>query len=251
MITSKRVSLAGTQLDSVDNRIVIRNVDTGVPHETLQSVSRMGAGQRMTVQHWDSLDVRVTFGIDIPKTNLAERREVWEKVMSWAMQTGWLTVNYMTGRRMYVDKAILPSSGDLWAWADDFTITFRAYGIPFWQDDTATSVTGTSGNLIITVPGNVKTVMDISFTNTSGSSISDINFSTGGNIITLTGISLANNGTVTISHGNDGLLRIYKGSTSIYEKYTGADDLYVNPGSNLVTVDKTGSMTASCYGRYV
>lgn len=256
MITSKRVSLAGEQLDELDNRIVIRSVDTGVPHETLQAVSRMGAGQRMTVQHWDSLDVRVSFGIDIPKTNLAERREVWEKVMSWALQKGWLTVGYMEGRRMYVDKTILPSSGNLWAWADDFTITFRAYNVPFWQDEQELTIVRnsiTTASVAINVPGQMQTVLGVAFKNTSGSALTSLSVSAGGNTVSLSGISVASGSTVEITHGTDGLLKIRSGSTSLYDKYTGADDLYVNPGANTVniTANKSGNATISVVGRYV
>ena len=111
MILSRRVALGGIQLDELDESIVIRSVDTGVPHETLSAANRMGgAGQRLTGQHWDTMDVHVRWAMDIPKTDLARRREVFEAVTSWALKKGWLTVSYMTDRRMYADKVILPSS---------------------------------------------------------------------------------------------------------------------------------------------
>ena len=257
MILSRRVALGGTQLDSLHRSIVIRGIDTGVPKETINAVNRMGgSGQRVTGQHWETMDVSVTFAIDIPHGDMAGRRTVWDSVMKWAMAGGWLTVGHMTGKRLYVDKAILPGSGDLFNWTDDYTITFRAYNVPFWQDATATTVTetvSTSGSLSLTVPGNVKTVMDFSFKNTSGSNVSDLSVTAGGNTIQLSGISLANNATVSITHGTDGLLRILKGSTSVYDKYTGADDLVVSPGSNTVSITASGGgqATATVYGRYV
>ena len=256
MILSRRVALGGVQLDQQDASIVIRSIDTGVPHESLDAVNRMGgAGQRLTSQHWETLDVSVRVAIDVPKKNLSKRREVFEKIVAWALRKGWLTVSYLTGRKMYVDKVILPGSGDMWNWEDDFTITFRAYGVPFWQGDTPTTetLTGiTTSSASITVPGQAQTVLDVSFKNTSGSSMDTLSVSAGGNTISLSGLGLASGSTVEISHGTDGLLRIMKGSTSVYDKYTGSDDLYVNPGACTVsiTAGKTGNATISVTGRY-
>ena len=258
MITSKRVSLAGTQLDSVDSRIVIKAVDTGVPHESLQATSRMGGwGQRMTLQHWDSLDVRVTFGIDIPKRQLAARREVFEKVVAWALSTGWLTVDYMPERRIYVDKAILPSSGDLWQWTEDFQITFRAYSVPFWQDVNPTSVAYrgvSSWTATIGVPGQFRTVADVTFHNATSDTMTSFSITIGGRTLALSGISLAGGADLVISHGTDGLLRVTAGGTSVYDKITAAsaDDLYIDPGTAAIsmTAGKSGNITVSCYGRY-
>ena len=76
MILSRRVALGGVQLDQQDASIVIRSIDTGVPHESLDAVNRMGgAGQRLTSQHWETLDVSVRVAIDVPKKNLSKRRE--------------------------------------------------------------------------------------------------------------------------------------------------------------------------------
>ena len=85
MILTERVSLGGKQLDEIDEMIVIRKVDTGVSHEAVQAANRMGGfGQRMTMQHWETLEVNVTFAIDISKRELARRREVFDAVMAWA-----------------------------------------------------------------------------------------------------------------------------------------------------------------------
>lgn len=257
MILSRRIALGGVQLDSLHSRIVIQGIDTGVPKESINAVNRMGgSGQRVTGQHWETMDVAVSFGIDIPKTSMALRRSVWDSVMAWARPGGWLTVGHMPGRRLYVDKAILPGSGDMRDWTESYSITFRAYNVPFWQDETATAVTETvsgTGSLSLTVPGTAEAPLDLSLKNTSGSSMDGFSVSAGGGTITLAGIALASGSTVTISHGTDGLLRIMKGSTSIYDKYTGADDLMLSPGARTVSVTASGAcqVTASVYGRWV
>ena len=93
MILSRRVSLGGQQLDELDERIVIRSVNPGVPNEALGATERMGGvGQWLTSQHWNTLDVIVTYAIDVPKTDLKTRKEIFDAVNSWALKGGWLTL---------------------------------------------------------------------------------------------------------------------------------------------------------------
>ena len=257
MILSRRVALGGVQLDEIHEAIVIRGVDPGVTHETIGAVSRMGGfGQRVTGQHWETLDVSVRFSIDIPKKHLEERKTVFDSVMAWARAKGWLTFNYMTNRRMWVDKVVFPDSGDMWNWTDEYVITFRAYNVPFWQEElpnTAGNDLSSGGRLWVTVGGNVKSVLDVTFQNRSGMTVPNFQISTPDGNVTLTGIDLGGAETLTISHGTDGLLRIRAGSRNVYEKYSGTDDLFVQPG--VATVDwsatRAGRITVQSYGRFI
>lgn len=253
MILSRRVALNNTQLDAVHDSIVIRGIDTGVPHETISAVNRMGGfGQRVTGQHYESLDVNVTFAINIPYTDLETRRTAYESVIRWANQTGWLTVNYMPNRRLRVDKTVLPSGGDLWKWTDGFTLTFRAYAMPFWQDTTATTSTGSS----IAVPGNLTTVCNAEVANATGATIDELILQAGSSQMTFSSLGLDNGETLKIGHTDDGLLtiRIYTSSTSYRDAYfkrtvESSDDLYVEPGTRGLYAD-SGTATFSCFGRY-
>jgi hypothetical protein len=258
MRLSRRVALGGVQLDEIHERIVIRGVDTGVPKETVESVNRMGgAGSRITRHHWETLEVSVTFAIDVPKSNMALRREIWEDVVSWAQTGGWLTAEGMDDRRMWAEKAVLPGGGDLWEWLSEYTIVFRAYGVPFWQDVEPRSVgvrgvsswTGTIGN-----PGHFETVADVTFHNSSAQAMTSFAITVGGNQISLSGFTLAAGADLIISHSEDGLLRITAGGVSIYDKRSAdsADDLYVAPGTAAIsmTAGKAGTLTVSVYGRY-
>jgi len=259
MILSRRVALNGQFLDDVHESVVIRGVDMGAPKDNIQTISRMsGAGMRVTSHQYETLDVTVRWAILIPKKNLFMRRQVFENVCSWAMQTGWLTVNYAVGRRLFIDKTIISSPGDIRDWNEEFTITFRAYNVPFWQDEIPTDVSKTSysgGNFSIYVPGAFRTVADVEFKNTSGSTLDTFSIGVGGNTISLTGLGIANNGTLTITHGTDGLLRILAGSSSAYNKRSAgsADDLYCEPGtaSVSVTTQRSGNLKVSVYGRYI
>ena len=140
MILSKRVSLGGVQLDELHERVVVLGIDPGTPNESVQTISRMGgSGQRVTLQHWEKLDITVTYGIDVPKTNMILRRQIFDMVNAWALKKGWLRVNWMPGKRVYIDKVTVPTSGDLWEWTNNYTISFTAYNVPFWQDENPTA----------------------------------------------------------------------------------------------------------------
>lgn len=257
MILSRRVALDGVQLDEIHDAIVIRGVDQGTANESLAAVARMGGwGQRLTSQHYNTLDVTVRYAIDVPKRNMALRKEIMDAVNSWALKKGWLTVNWMDGRQMYVDHVVIPNGGDPWNWTDDYSITFRAYSIPFWQDVDESKVrsgTTSRGRVTLTAGGNVNTPLDVSFQNMSGMTINTFTVTTGSRSISLTSLGLGGSQTLKISHGTDGLLKMMIGSTSVYEKYSGADDLILVPGNNRIdfSAARAGILTASCVGRWI
>ena len=257
MILSKRVALGGVQLDELHERIVVLGVNPGTPDESISAVSRMGgSGQRVTGAHWETLDVTVSYGIDIPKDQMELRRQIFDAVNAWALRCGWLTVNWMPNRRMYVDKVVLPSSDDVWDWTRKYDITFRAYNVPFWQDEIPNQAARsliTSGNTAIIVGGTVQSVLDVDFRNRSGMTINNFTISAGGNTITLSNLGLGGSETLSFSHGTDGLLRITAGGRSVLDRRTGADDLYVNPGTVNVSIstERSGDLTVRNYGRYV
>jgi len=255
MILSRRAALNGNQLDQEDSRIVIRFLDPGAPQEQITTADLMGgSGSRITGQHVKSLDATVGWAVDIPKKQLAARQTVFDKVNKWALQKGWLTFGHKSGKRLWVDKVVLPSAGDLFDWTKDFQITFRALGVPFWQDSEAT--TSSSGS--ITVPGTETTVCDVTMANASGSTINTLTVTVGSSSFSFTNLGLANGETLSIGHENDGTLfiRIYTSDVlyrSAMDKRSGgsADDLYVEPGANTITVTGgTVTTTVSCYGRY-
>ena len=105
MILSRRVALNGQNLDEIYGRIVIRSIEFEAPKEDIQTIGKMGGfGQRITSHRYETLDVVVKWAMDVPKTDLIMRRRIYDDVGRWAMQTGWLTVNFMPERRLWVDK---------------------------------------------------------------------------------------------------------------------------------------------------
>jgi len=254
MIMRERAALGGTQLDSLDTSIVIQSIDTGVPHENIGAVGRMGRyGQRITEQHTETQDVTIVFGIDKPKTDLSGRREVFDKVIKWAEGCGWLTVNYMSGRRIWIDKAILPSAGDLREWTNDFTLIFRAYCMPYWQDAEDT----TSSNGSISVPGTKETAMEAEITNVGLFTIDEMDVQAGDSHFYFDGLGLEPAEKLEIKHDSEGRLtiQIYDGTNrrSAYAKRTAEsdDELWVKPGTRSISVSSENtSHTFSVKGRW-
>ena len=259
MILSRRVTFCGEQLDEIHEAIVIREANPGVAKETMTANDKMGGwGQRVTGQHWQTLEAQVTFAIDIPKTRMAERREVFDKVIAWANRKGWLEFSTIEDRRLYVEKTVIPGAGDMWNWINDYTIVFRAYSVPFWETKTETKVTKDSvmnGSASIKIEGTAPGVLDISFKNISGAVIPNIKIKTTKHEMNLEGVNLASYETLIIDHpiSKGGVVRIRAGSRNVYGLLQGSDDLAVEPGSETVTVTATraGALTIVNHARWV
>lgn len=260
MILSRRLQLNGNQLDEVSNKILIQGFDPGKTKRSINAMNRMsGVGQRVTGFHDETLDAVITFSINVKRNQLEERRQVYEAAVGWAKQKGWLTCNYMPGRRLQVDEVIVPSAGDLWKWTDPFQITMRAYNVPFWQSDEPSTLyrqrVGPQWTGQLGVPGMEQTVCDLSFKNTgSSTTIQNFTVDCDGNVIRLANLGLAVNETLEFYHPEDGILRIRIGNRSVYGKWSGltSDDLYINPGTRTIRIqtDTVGNVTLSAYGRW-
>ena len=116
MRLTRRVRLGASHLDAVDTAVVIRSIDPGTPARDISTAERRGLfGPRITARSWGMLECRVTYAINIPKKEMARRREVFDAVNKWANAKGWMIIqNIDARRRMYVDEVILPDAGDLW-----------------------------------------------------------------------------------------------------------------------------------------
>lgn len=258
MQLAHRVALNGVQLDEVDNRIIIKGIEEAAGKEVISAVSpAFGCGQRVTNRRRDTLDLTVKFSLNLRTTELQERSEVFEAVNKWAVNGGYLTINYKPNRRLYVVCAQCPGAGDQYARTTVYTITFRAYSIPYWEEETPrTAATGTSTNTScsLEVGGSAETVADITLYNRSGMSINNVTINAAGNVMTFESLGMGANETLTISHTADGLVRIRVGSRSAMAKRTAssANDLRVMPGQRAFSfrADRACQMSVSVRGRF-
>ena len=255
MVLSHRVALNSVQLDELDSRITVDNILEDTGKDTINAVGFGGRdGQRLTQRRRDYLDVTIKFKIDIRKHFMSEREEVLEAVNAWAMAGGWLTVNYKPGRKLRVVCVKLAAVGDAWEWTRQYEITFRAYGVPYWQEENAASVTFRGNSGVLTVNGTAPTVAEVEFGNTSGGTINALTISCGASQMTFGSLGLLSGEVLVIDHDDTGLLRIRICSvTGVYRSAmaartaSSADDMFVNPGA--VTCVYSPSWTAWCVVR--
>jgi len=267
MQLTRRVALNGQQLDAVDSRIVISSVEPQDGRENITAAdTAAGFGQRITGRRRSTLDIIVKFRI-LEKGHsvrgLQERESVLEAVNGWAYSGGWLTLGYKPGRQICVIPVQLPGEGDLRDYTKEFQITFRAYGVPYWQQDEPNtlrvqSVSSLSRNF--GAAGNQDSVADVVFTNTSGNTINTFSITIGPSSMSFTSLGLAAGEALEIDHTDDGkssTLRIrIKNTAGVYRsamaKRTGSDDLVVNPGTNAVTMSaaRVGTLLIRCAGRF-
>lgn len=266
-----RAALDGIELDELDPRIVIQGVSTAAGKTSMTAVSLFGRdGQRITGVQRDTLDVEVKFGLLIRKEDMAARSELLEIVNGWAAAAlyenggAWLTVNYKTGRKIHVVLAEAAEEGDLKEWTNTFDLTFRAYGVPYWQDaepgKAAQSGITSAWSGALTVNGNIRTVADVTIKNESGAQLNVLSVSVGGRTMSFSSLGMAADETLVIDHDDEGMLRIrIRSGSGIYRSAmaarngTSADDFYVMPGTQAVLFSalRSCSVTATATGRYL
>ena len=258
-----RVALNGVQLDELDERVLALGVTEAAARLSITTANRFGGGQRIASEQREPLDVTVTFGLRLRSSEdeLIQRSELFEKVAAWAAGGGWLTYNLRPDRRIYVHCAQLPAAGDQKDWASEYTITFRAYGVPYWQGANPTNFTTSTtkgASKALEIAGTAPSVLEFSLQNTSGAEMSTFTISAGAYSFAFSGLGLMPGETLEVDHDPEGLLRIRIQGTggawrSAMDKRTGSDELRVQPGSVVVqwAAQRVGLLTVRCYGRDV
>lgn len=262
MQLAHRISLNGAQLDEIDPRILIKEIEVGNSKEAVTAVGTgSGDGTRITSRRRESTEVTVKFSLNIRRDRLEERGAVLEAVNAWAVAGGWVRINYKPNRRLHCDEVTTPGEGDLWKRLTEYSIIFRARAIPFWQQDTAVSATsksGASGSVTLQVEGSAKTVADAELKNNSGAAINTASITIGGKTMGFENLALGNGETLKIDHviaGGKNVVRCRIGSRSVMANRTGesADDFEISPGAIAAafTAQRACVLTVSCRGRFV
>ena len=264
MICARRAALNNVFLDEVHEKIVIHGIEPSDGKETISATSAAsGYGQRVTGARRDTLDITITFAIDIHKDDMPGRSEALEAANAWAAiarDGAWLTLNYKPNRRIRVKLAQAPGEGSLWDYSKDFTITFRAYGLPYWEEEVANSVTfgggAASGSGTAQISGSALTQCDVELANMSGMTINNCTLSVGNKTMTFSSLGLGNGEALIVDH-NDGLVRIRIRNGGSYRSAmanrAGANDFMIAPGNNgcSFSADRACRMTVSWRSRFL
>lgn len=262
---SHRAALNGLQLDEVDNRILTLGVNEESGRDTINASAFSTGGSRVSNQSRESLEVGIEFAIRARKREMAVREEVFEKVISWAANGGWLTLGHKPGRHVRVILGQAPGIGDPWDWTESYTLLFRAYGVPYWQEEYPVVITRrnvSSATFSLGVAGSARTDCEVSFQNVSGSTVNTIAVNTGESAMRFTGLAIANGETFEMDHEDTGKgrwLRIrIKSAGGVYRSAFSCrtedsdDELYVSPGTHEVTITAGGEghIQLKCAGRF-
>lgn len=245
MISRYEVMLNGKPLAEVDENILI--LDVGYPDERRKIDSFKLAnrdGSRYHSEYKETSSVDVSF--QIRAYAIEERQEICQKVIKWAKDGGWLTINDRPGKRLNVRPTSYPTVTSVQRWTDTLSISFAAYNLPYWQDEEPTTVTltGTAPTEYLDTPGSIsKARVEVSIT--ADADITSLTVSAGETRMNFSGLTIREGQTVTIGYAND-ILSIKVGKTSILSRRTGDDDLLVDCGErSLVGFTANGACTAT------
>lgn len=263
MILKRRVALNGLWLDEIDERIVVTGIKPSDANENITTTEAAGGyGSRITGRGRTMLDVIVSFQLMINGRygdGMQQAAELLEKVNAWARNGGWLTAAHKPDRRISVMLAQAPGEDDVFGFGKkEYQLTFRAYGVPYWEQEQERSVTfgggNSSGSNGISVDGSAQTQADVVLTNTSGMTINNATIHVGGKSMSFENLGLGGGESLTVDH-SDGLVRIRIGGRSAMQMRTSssADDFMINPGGNAVwfSAQRACRMTVSWRGRYL
>lgn len=242
MISRYEVVLNNVSMADLNENLLILDVSHEQPKFQRETVHVAGReGLVIENQYRETASVTITFELHI--YGIAERQSALDSVISWARNGGILKTNDREGQRLVCICDKFPSVNSVKRWTDSLSITFSAYGIPYWEDEQASVITlsgkNASGNM--EVSGNGGNAL-VSCEITARATLSQIRVNAGSSFIELSGINIPANGVVKIGYGNDGVLSIKYGNTSLMNKRTAgsSDDLVVPSGKT-----STFSITAS------
>lgn len=233
MISRYEVSLNDLPMSEIDPNLLVLDVSYADPSYAIDSTQVGGRdGAVILNETKESANVTITFELHI--YSIAERQRVCQLVNAWAKDGGILRINDRPEQRLNcvcIQKATVASAR---GWTDPLSITFAGYKPPYWEDETpsALTISGRTASGSLYIPGNGKESY-ISCSVVAKGTLTAIRINAGSSYIELSGISIPNNGTLTIDY-LDGVLRIRHGNTSLLSKRTGAssDDLRAACGAN-------------------
>lgn len=259
MRTQLSISLNGVELYNVDSSIIIQGIDEQMVNMNPTAASRAG----LNGQHFVSLekryrDVVVSFAIN--EKRFGVRRQIYDKVCSWARDGGELQVGYRNSDTvLYVVCTALPALANVSQWNNPLQMTFRAYDIPCWIDKIgighAPADSSTDVSLNLPNDGSMPTKLEVMFTNNSGSTCNTVTITSGSQKIRLTSLGLANGETLYINYDSRDIQKIYIGNGSTYRSVMAKrtvdsnDDIWIPPRTTPVRVQSDVALSLNFFAR--
>ncbi len=222
-------ALNGVGLYDLDERIYIQDIEESTTLK-FEAAGRPYYGQTFLGENaHDLLTITVTFMIK--EQNRAARMGVIQKISGWATK-GYFTTNIHPDQRIHVRCTRLPDT-KTFAWHEDMTLVFTAYGEACWEDVTPVTHTVASSTAASSTTfrpaGTRMCFMEAEITNVSNSSLTTVTLAANGETISLTGLSVAKNQKVELYYDENHYMHITANGVSVLNKRAGADDLLLYP----------------------
>lgn len=245
MISRYQVWLNDESMSNINNNLLILDVSYEQPKYQMETAQIVGReGMSIGNKYRETASVTITFELHI--YDITDRQSALDDVIAWARNGGILKTNDRDGQRLVCVCDKFPSITSVKKWTDALSITFTAYGIPYWEDEEATTLTlnGTNASGTLAVDGNGGDAF-VSCVVTAVNNITSFRVDAGDTFIQLDGINVPSGGSVAISYEN-GILSIKQGAVSLLNKRTAlsSDDLVV-PSGDSSTFSLIASDTAS------
>ena len=250
MISRHEAILNGVALSSVSPLIYITDISYPAPtvQTSLYTVAKRQGG-RIRRRYIDKNSVVIS--MMIRAYDVRRRQEICNAIGKWAKDGGILETRDRVGQRLRCVCDNFPTVTSALRWTDPVTVTLSAYEQPFWEEvfPSQLTLTGTSATGALYVPGNAEEAF-IEAKITAGAALSSIAMTAGDKTMTLSGLSVASGGIITISYDDEMIQSIKTGNTSLLSKRTGADDLLAEcGGETTISISASASVTAEFSAR--
>lgn len=279
------VTLGGVALSTLSDKIYIRDIiEEPYEEEIFKASKAYYAGQRVSKKVRRALSVRVVFVVR--ERNPQKRAEIFDSIASWAESDRTLYVNYRTitrvtesgytyteGRRL--SRVVVtepPAITSANKWTQDVAITFTAFDVPYWEDESKYGYSFAANTLDIfsryLYSGNIynrgtaESPVTMRITNDSSSQLQSMNIRCGNSWFYFENLDIDPGAGLEIDYDSDsgilqilerrsdGLLGVNKMPCRTAESQ---DDLMISPG--VVSVQLSANVAVSgyfyCRGRYL
>ena len=279
------VTIGSVALSTLSDKIYIRDIiEEPYEEEIFKASKAYYAGQRVSKKVRRALSVRVVFVVR--ERNPQKRAEIFDSIASWAESDRTLYVNYRTitrvtesgytyteGRRL--SRVVVtepPAINSANKWTQDVAITFTAFDVPYWEDETKYGYSFAANTLdifsryqysgIIYNRGTAESPVTMRITNDSSSQLQSMNIRCGKSWFYFEKLDIdpgagleidydSDNGILKIlERRSDGLLGVNKMPCRTAESQ---DDLMISPGAVSVQVSANVAVSGYfyCRGRYL
>lgn len=279
------VTIGSVALSTLSDKIYIRDIiEEPYEEEIFKASKAYYAGQRVSKKVRRALSVRVVFVVR--ERNPQKRAEIFDSIASWAESDRTLYVNYRTitrvtesgytyteGRRL--SRVVVtepPAINSANKWTQDVAITFTAFDVPYWEDESKYGYSFAANTLDIfsryLYSGNIynrgteESPVTMRITNDSSSQLQSMNIRCGKSWFYFENLDIdpgagleidydSDNGILKIlERRSDGLLGVNKMPCRTAESQ---DDLMISPGAVSVQVSANVAVSGYfyCRGRYL